>query len=239
MKLRSLGLAATLLLTCSLLGGIAAAQNSSGSVVPPEHPTTNAASAEQSGNANAGIGQILAHTTDQAAATAEKWGRGLGLSRGMSYAISVGVNFAGLALFFYVLIKSKVPQTFRERTAAIQRGIKEAQAASAEASRRLSDIEARLSRLGAEVGEIRASAEREAAAEEERIRRAADEDKQKIVEGAEAEITAIARNARRELKAYAAGLAVDMAENQLRIDERTDRSLVGQFVGQLGKDGNS
>lgn len=240
MKRRFLVLAAAIFLASLLLGAAAAAQNSSGSVVPPEQPTTNAAPADKSsGNANAGIGEILARTTESAAHTAEKWGRPLGLSPSVSYAISIAVNFAGLALFFFLLGKSKLPQAFRERTAAIQKGIKEAQAASADASMRLSQIETRLSKLDVEVGEIKALAEREAAVEEERMVRAAEEDRQKVIEGAEAEISAIARNARRELKAYAAGLAVDMASRQLRVDESTDHTLVREFVEQMGKDGNT
>ena len=75
------------------------------------------------------------------------------------------------------------PRCFAIAPQAIQKGIREAQAASAEAARRLSDIEARLAKLDTEVGEIRASAESEAAAEEERIRQAAEEDKRKVLEG--------------------------------------------------------
>jgi hypothetical protein len=93
--------------------------------------------------------------------------------------LSILLNFGGVAAVVYVLLKSKLPQAFRDRTVAIQKGIKEAQAASADAARRLGDIESRLSKLGSEVAEIRASAEREAAAEEERIRQSAEEDKQK------------------------------------------------------------
>ena len=207
-----------------------------------KHPAANTksveqTSAEEAGNANAGVAEILSATTEKAAHTAEGWGSKLGLSPGVSFAISLGVNFAGIALFIWVLLKSKLPQAFRERTAAIQKGIHEAQAASADANRRLGDIEARLSKLDTEIADIRQSAEREAAAEEERIRKAAEHDAQKIVEGAEAEIQAFARNARRELKGYAASLAVDLAGRRIKVDEPTDRALVREFVGQLGKDG--
>ena len=206
-----------------------------------KHAAANTKSVEQTsseaGNANAGVAEILSATTEKAAHTAEGWGSKLGLSPGASFAVSLGVNFAGIALFIWVLLKTKLPQAFRERTAAIQKGIREAQAASADANRRLSDIEARLSKMDAEVAEIRQSAEREAAAEEERIRKAAEHDAQKIVEGAEAEIQAFARNARRELKGYAASLAVDLAGRRIKVDESTDRALVREFVGQLGKDG--
>jgi len=163
--------------------------------------------------------------------------RHLGLDARKMYWISVIINFLLLALVFYIMLKAKLPQAFRARTDAIQKGIKEAQSASADAARRLSEIEARLSKLDSEVADIRAAAEREAATEEERIRQAAEEDQQKVVQAAEAEIAAIARNARRELKGYAASLAVDLAARQIRVDEPTDHALVREFMGQLGKDG--
>jgi F-type H+-transporting ATPase subunit b len=149
----------------------------------------------------------------------------------------LAVNFAGIVLFCWVLLKSKLPQMFRERTASIQKSIKDAEAASADASRRLSEIEARLNKIDSEVGEIRKSAEAEAAAEEQRIRESAEQDKRKIIEAAESEIQAIARNARRELKGYAASLAVDLAAKEIHVDEPTDQGLVHEFVDRLGKDG--
>src|SRR5664280_1407497 len=47
----------------------------------------------------------------------------------------------------------------------------------------------------------------------------------------------IARDARRELKTYAATLAVDLASRKIKVDEPTDQALLREFVGQLGKDG--
>jgi F0F1-type ATP synthase membrane subunit b/b' len=147
------------------------------------------------------------------------------------------VNFGLLALFFYILLRSKLPMMFRERTAAIQKGIREAHAASEEAARRLRQVEAHLAKLDAEVADIRREAEHNALDEEERIRKAAEQDKQKVVEAVETEISAIARNARRELKSYAASLAVDLAAKKIQIDDRTDHALITEFVDQLGKDG--
>ena len=153
-----------------------------------------------------------------------------------AYVFSLIVNFGILIGFFWVLFKAKIPQMFRDRTAIIQKGIREAQAASADATRRLKDIEARLAKLDVEVVEIRTSAEKEAAAEEARILQAAEEDKTKVVQAAEVEIAAIARNARRELKGYAATLAVDLASRKIHVDEPTDKILVRDFVDQLGGD---
>jgi F-type H+-transporting ATPase subunit b len=166
-----------------------------------------------------------------------KLGHFIGLeARGM-YWVSLTINFGFLALFFWMLLKSKLPQMFRDRTNTIQKALKEAHAASAEAAARLNAIEARLAKLDSEVGEIKSGAEREAVAEEERIRATAEEDKNKVVSAAEAEIAAIARSARHDLKSFAASLAVDIASRKIKVDDNTDHALVRQFVGHLGKDG--
>lgn len=219
-----------------VFAGVAFAQEAS------EHAAANGTSADaasdaNAGNANAGVADILTATTEKAAHAAESWGRRFGVGKDASFGISLAANFAGIIIICWVLLKSRLPQAFRERTATIQKGIREAQAASADASRRLTEIEARLTRLDTEVEQIRHSAETEEAAEEKRILQAAEEDKQKIIESVEAEIEAITRNARRELKGYAASLAVDLAARGIRVDESTDHALVKEFVGQLGKDG--
>jgi F-type H+-transporting ATPase subunit b len=153
------------------------------------------------------------------------------------YWVSIAVNFGILAIFFWLLLRKKLPGLFRDRTNSIHKALKEAQTASAEASRRLGDIEARLSKLDAEVSDIKAGAERDAATEEERVRAAAEEDKHKVVAAAESEIAAITRSARHELKSFAASLAVDLASKRIKVDDDADQSLVRQFVGHLGKDG--
>lgn len=164
-------------------------------------------------------------------------GRAIGIDAHGMYWVSLVINFAILALFFWMLLRSRLPQMFRDRTTVIQKALKEAHEASADASRRLADIETRLSKLDAEVADIRTAAEREAAAEEERIRASAEEDKHKVVEAAESEIAAIARSTRHDLKNFAASLAVDIAAHKIKVDDHTDQALVRQFVDYLGKDG--
>jgi F-type H+-transporting ATPase subunit b len=142
-----------------------------------------------------------------------------------------------LALFFWFLLRGRIPALFRNRTDSIQTAIREARAASAEATARLQAVEARLAKLDSEVSGIRAEAEKQAVAEEQRIHAAAEEDKNRVVESAKIEIDAIARNARRELKSYASTLAVDIAAKRIHVDESSDQALVREFVDQLGKDG--
>jgi len=204
-------------------------------------------------NPNAAVGRDLAKASEQAAKSEEgeseeyaqfkyssmvrRLASLVGLNAHETYWLSLAINFLILALFFWFLLRARIPQMFRERTSNIQKALKEAQAASAEAARRLGDIETRLSRLDAEVTDIRARAEGEAAAEEERLRAAAEEDKRKMMEAAESEIAAMARNARNDLKSFAASLAVDIAARKIKVDDSTDQALVRQFVGNLGKDG--
>ncbi len=167
----------------------------------------------------------------------QKMARLFGISVQSAYWIAMAINFAIVFLAIGWVMKSKLPAMFRMRNEAIQRGIAEARAASEDAQRRLKDIEVRLSKLGEEVNAIKASAEKESAAEEARIRTQAENDVKRVLESAEKEIDAAGKQARRDLKSLAAGLAVDLATRKLQIDQQTDEGLVRNFVAQLGKDG--
>jgi F-type H+-transporting ATPase subunit b len=156
-----------------------------------------------------------------------------GLSLHHAYLVCVLLNFAIIAGVIFWVARKYLPGMFRERTTAIQKAMQEAQKASAEARRRLADIDSRLTRLDGEIGAMRDAAEKDAAAEEARIRAAAEGDARKIVESAEQEIAAAIKAARRELTAYAADLAVGLAQKQIRVDAATDQALVSEFIGQL------
>jgi len=156
-----------------------------------------------------------------------------GMSLKQAYWLAVVLNFAVVSIAIFWFSKKFLPGMFRDRTAAIQKAIEEARKASAEANRRLSEIEARLSKLDVEIGSMRAAAEREAVAEEQRIKAAAEEDTRKIIGSAEQEIAAAAKQARRELTAYAADLAVSLAQRQIHVDAATDQVLVRSFADQL------
>lgn len=168
-----------------------------------------------------------------------------GLSVRQSYWLAMALNFAAIAGVLIWAGKKFLPGIFRDRTAAIQKAMHEAQKASSEARLKLAEIEARLQKLDVEIGRMRDAAEKEGAAEETRIKAAAEQDAHKIVASAEHEIAAAAKAARRELTAYAADLAVGLAQKQIRVDAPTDQALVRNFAGQLGsasersgKDGN-
>jgi F-type H+-transporting ATPase subunit b len=205
--------------------------------------------ASPSSSANPSIQQELIRETRQAAgedansqfkqSPSVQWVAKLtGLSLEHSYWLCVGLNFLVVALVIIWLSKKYLPVIFRNRTASIRKAMEEARKASEEANRRLAGIEARLSRLDAELGEMRAAAEKEAAAEEQRIKAAAEEDARKIAETASQEIAAAARAARRELTSFAVDLAVSLAQKQIQVDPAADRRLIHTFAQQLQANGS-
>ena len=157
-----------------------------------------------------------------------------GLNLQQSYWLCMVLNFVVIAAVIVWAGRKYLPGMFRDRSAAIQKAMQEAQMASEDARRRLAEIESRLMRLDGEIGMMRDAAEKEGAAEEVRIKAAAEEDARKIVASAEQEIASAAKAARRQLTAYAADLAVGLAQKQIRVDATTDQGLVRNFSGQLG-----
>ena len=156
-----------------------------------------------------------------------------GLSIDGAYWLAVILNFAIVAGVIFWFSKKNLPAMFRGRTATIQKSLEEARTASADANRRLAEIESRLQHLGEEISQMNATAESSAVAEDARIKAAAEEDARRIVESAQQDIAAAARAARRELTAHAADLAVTLAGQQIKVDGRTDEALVRRFAKDL------
>ena len=165
-----------------------------------------------------------------------RWlGKLLGLNGGAMYWLAVVVNFAIIALGVVYFSRLHLPTAFRNRTEAIRKAMDDAKVASDEAKSRLAAIEARLSRLDSDIASMRAKAEQDGAAEEDRIRAAGEEDKKKIVEAAGQEIDVAAKSARRELAAYSADLAINLARQRIQVDTPADQALVSSFAQSLGK----
>jgi F-type H+-transporting ATPase subunit b len=172
-------------------------------------------------------------------APAVKWiARHTGLSKNGAYWLCIGLNFAVIFFAIAGLMRKMLPGYFKGRTTTIQKGIEDARKMSEDARRRLAEVEGRLSRLDADIAEMRREADENAKAEEQRLLAAGEEERKRIVTSAEQEIESAANAARRELKAYVAELAVELAEKKIRVSNDTDEALVRAFTAQMGKDGN-
>lgn len=122
------------------------------------------------------------------------------------------ILFGGLG---YLIAKNAGP-FFAARTMLIQQGISEATKVKADAEARAQHIETRIGSLSADVDSLRSHSKEEITAESRRLQAETSQQIAKIQTQAEAEIASAAKRASADLKAYSAGLALDLAEAQIR-----------------------
>ncbi len=243
-------LALTLLAFLSALPARSYAQEPSAQ--PSQQTAEPAKEANQPAPEQKTIGGDLAHETRESSGEEKeenanlkysamvRWlARKVGLSVHHEYLVAISLNFAIIVVIAFWAARKFLPGIFRNRSASIQRALEEARAASQDANRRLADIENRLRQLDVEIGRMQATAEKEAAAEEVRIKKAAEEDMRKVVLDAELEIATAAKQARRELTTYTANLAIALARQQINVDSKTDQVLVRTFASNLASDASS
>ena len=146
-----------------------------------------------------------------------------------------------LIVIFYFLFKT-LPGIFRQRREKLAKDLVEVKQVSDEAKRRLTVIEERLSHLDGEIEAFRKRSEQEAVEEERRMHEALEAERQRIVHSAEQEIDAASAMAQRNLRRYAADLAVGQVRQSLKVDLKRDKALVAEFSKSLdgnGKGGRS
>jgi F-type H+-transporting ATPase subunit b len=234
----SLGKAGLMLAVAMLLSGFAIAQSSQSQPANSSEAQVSAApapaNADQAKSGESKEAPAEDETTPFKHSPSVKFlAKITGLSIDGAYWLAVILNFAIVAGVIVWFSKKNLGAIFRGRTATIQKSLEEARTASADANRRLAEIESRLKHLGEEISQMNATAESSAVAEDARIKAAAEEDARRIVESAQQDIAAAARVARRELTAHAADLAVTLASQQIKVDGRTDEALVRRFAKDL------
>jgi F0F1-type ATP synthase membrane subunit b/b' len=145
------------------------------------------------------------------------------------------VHFVIVVALLYWVFRKLLPETFRRNADNISAAIRKATAAKAEADRLLKEAEAKLAALEQEVARFRAQAEKDAAAELERLRAITKADAEKIGVAAKAEIEAAERAARVELKELAAKLAMDHAETLVakQLTPGLQEAMLNEFVESL------
>jgi F-type H+-transporting ATPase subunit b len=147
------------------------------------------------------------------------------------------VNFAILASVLGWGIAKVAPGFFRSRTEEIQRGIAEATRIRQDAETRAAKMELRMASLQSEIDQLRTDARTEMAQEGERLRKEAEAQILRIQAHGEHEIEALTKHAEQSLRAYAGGLALDLAEQRIRerMTPGTQDTLVDGFIRQIGQ----
>jgi F-type H+-transporting ATPase subunit b len=144
-------------------------------------------------------------------------------------------NFLILVGGLYYLLRSTVGRYLEARAQQIQSNLLTAAETRREATRHMSEIEARLAALPGEVDALRLRGKEEVAAEQERIRQAAEAERQRLVEQARREIGRQLQIARRELTEHAADLAVGVARTRLQRELSGEQQirLIDRYVSQV------
>ena len=136
-----------------------------------------------------------------------------------------------------VLILAMLPKLFRSRSETLEKELVSARQATEDANRTLAEVEARLLRLDSEIDGIRRQVEQESVEDEKRIHAALEAERERIIASAEQEITATQAAAQRDLKKFAANLAIDNAMRRIQLSNDTDRALVREFGKSLKNSG--
>ncbi len=166
-------------------------------------------------------------------AMVQKLGSMVGMNADQAATAFEVLNFVILAIGLGFLAVKTLPKAFRNRSTAIQKHLVDARTATEEASARLNAVEARLSKLDAEIAGMRRHVEAETARDEQRMRAQVEEETGKILAAADSEIQAATATARRELQRHAAELAIEHAAKRLVVTAETDRLLIQGFAQQL------
>lgn len=164
--------------------------------------------------------------------------RRMGLDTELTAKIFEDLNSAIMIGAILWLIFRFIPNMYRKRSEVLDRQILDAALATSRANERLAVVEERLSKLDVEIAAIREQSERDSAEDQRRIHESLESEKQRLMDSVEQEIESAGASARRDLKNYAASLAIERAMSEIRLTEDDDRALIRSFGRDLYKDGN-
>lgn len=157
----------------------------------------------------------------------------------LPHASELIVGLVAFAILLYVLWKFVFPrfeQTYADRTAAIEGGIKEAEEKQAEAQRALDEYRRQLAAAREEAAQIRADAQRQGQEIIAEMRQQAQTEADRITSRArtqlEAEREQVIRSLRTEVGSLATDLASRMVGESLEDDARSQR-VVERFLAEL------
>lgn len=206
---------------------------------PASHPAEVQAShstVETAATARGEVAEVDENDAYRHSAMVQKIGKVLGMSTEAASTIFEWLNFGVLAAAIAFMLAKLLPKTFRNRNSAIQKELVDARTATEEASLRLNSVEDRLSKLDGQIAEMKAQAEKDAAADEIRIKASVEDEKKKILQAADQEIAAASVHAQRALQKFAAELAIEQAARKLVVSAETDRLLIQNFARRLSGD---
>jgi F-type H+-transporting ATPase subunit b len=156
--------------------------------------------------------------------------KALNISRETTADIFMYLNFSIIFFAVAITLARIAPRVLRQRSLDLKANLETARKATTDAQARLAAIETKLAGLDTEIAAIRAQVEAESQQDEVRIKATIDDEKTRIVASAEQEIGVAAAHARRELRHFAADLAIEQASKQLVLTPENDAALIADFI---------
>jgi F-type H+-transporting ATPase subunit b len=146
-------------------------------------------------------------------------------------------NFAILAGTLVYFLRSPIATYLRDRGTQIRGDLVKAADMRTSATAQLAAIDQKMAALPAELDGLRRTGAEELAAEESRMRQAAESERGRLLDQARREIDAQLNVAQRELLAHTADLAVAIASKRVKatITAADQARLVDRYLGQLGR----
>jgi F-type H+-transporting ATPase subunit b len=146
-------------------------------------------------------------------------------------------NFAILAGTLVYFLRSPIATYLRNRGTQIRGDLVKAADMRTSATAQLAAIDTKMAALPAELDALRRTGAEELAAEESRMRQAAESERGRLLDQARREIDGQLKVARRELLGHTADLAVAIASKRVKatITAADQGRLVDRYLGQLGR----
>lgn len=162
---------------------------------------------------------------------------------GSQYAQSPALGFVTITFLIFVsgllwILKPRISSLLEERSYNVKKAIEEAQRARADAEARARDAENKLASLAGEMAKLRNEFEQQGKVELQRIEKMAEEAAVRIGKDAEDTINAESERARQVLRAEAAKLALELAEERIRgalsgdDDTRLQKALIAGLAAR-------
>ncbi len=145
------------------------------------------------------------------------------------------VNFGILVFVLFFFARKPIGEYFRNRTAMIEKSLKEASEAKELAQKTLAEVKLRLKNTDSEIEEIIEAARKSGEKEKDAIIAEGERLKERIIEQAKANIDFELQKAKETIKSDAALMALELAEKQLKeqLGQDGQKALIDDYIKRL------
>ncbi len=145
------------------------------------------------------------------------------------------VNFSILVFVLVHFARKPFSDFFKNRTALIEKSLREASEAKEIAQKTLNEVRERLKHTDSEIEQILEAARKSGEKEKESIIAEGERLKEKILEQAKANIDFELQKAKEIIKSDAALMALELAEKQIKeqLGQKEQEALIGDYIKRL------